>query len=178
MWVMGRRGPQNCPWTSSKKRKKRRKTETITMTEEKKSRLADSDNGSYYQHYFSTSSDSDGENIGCFLEVFLFSFCPPCFFLAYRRKKCRRICCKSRRSQSITINSNRYQSKIDIDFRYHSIGIDKEKKLWVRLISISDWKSIRIGLSIVIDYHRFLSETIFVNFYKLKIDTMYFLWFY
>ena len=39
------------------------------------------------------------------------------------------------------------------------------------------WKSIRIGLSIVIDYHRFLSETIFVNFYKLKIDTMYFLWF-
>ena len=26
----------------------------------------------------------------------------------------------------------------------------------------------RIGLSIVIDYHRFLSETIFVNFYKNK----------
>ena len=39
------------------------------------------------------------------------------------------------------------------------------------------WESIRIGLSIDLDYHRFLSETIFVNFYKLKIDTKYFLWF-
>ena len=29
-----------------------------------------------------------------------------------------------------------------------------------RLISISDGKSIRIGLSIVIDYHRFLPETL------------------
>ena len=73
---MSRRGPQNCPWTSSKKRQKQRKTETITMSEETKSGLADSDNRSYYQHYFSTSSDSDGENIGCFLEVFLFSLCP------------------------------------------------------------------------------------------------------
>ena len=52
----------------------------------------------------------------------------------------------------------------------HSIGIDKEKV--VSSINIdSRWKSIGIGLSIVIDYHRFLSETIFVNFYKLKIDT-------
>ena len=37
------------------------------------------------------------------------------------------------------------------------------------------WKSITIGLSIVIDYHQFLSETIFVNFFKLKIGTIYFL---
>ena len=50
---MCRCGPQNCPWTSSKKRKKRRKTETITMSEETKPGLADSDKGSYYEQYFS-----------------------------------------------------------------------------------------------------------------------------
>ena len=48
-------------------------------------------------------------------------------------------------------------SSIDVDFR---------------------WKSMRISVSIVIDYQRLLLETIFVNFYNLRIDTMYFLRFY
>ena len=60
---MSRRRRQNCPRTSSKKQKKRRKTENITMIEETKSGLVDSDKGSYmyYEQYFSTSSDSDGD---------------------------------------------------------------------------------------------------------------------
>ena len=47
-----------------------------------------------------------------------------------------------------------------IDFQYQSIGIDKEKKLWLRLISISDihrwW--------FFIDYHRLLSIIIGKDF--------------
>ena len=42
---------------------------------------------------------------------------------------------------------------MNIDFQYQSIGNDKEKKLWLRLISISD----RHRCWFFIDYHRLLS---------------------
>ena len=67
--------------------------------------------------------------------------------------------------------------KICIDFRYQSRKIDKEIKLWVGLILISDRNRERLiyrMLSIITDcYRKRLS-----SFYKLIIDTMLSVWFY
>ena len=60
------------------------------------------------------------------------------------------------------IDNNRYQSKIDIDFRYHSIGIDKEKSCEF------DWYRYRFPMGIdkdwFIDWSRLSSIFIGNNF--------------